>query len=94
MCSRGSQLSCIVVEDAFKCFVGREFGVKAARPEQVEGDVRLRDEAVPEVEWKGQMCRADGTFGCVTAVRVRWSELVGNVFVAIVGFNCCQGFIV
>ena len=85
--------------------MGREFRVKAARPEQVEGDVRLWDEAVPEVEWKGRMCRAedsdemvfpggDGTFGCVTAVRVRWSELVGNVVVAIVGFNCCWGFIV
>ena len=78
--------------------MGREFRVKAARPEQVEGDVRLWDEAVPEVEWKGWMRRAEdgdemvfpgteGMFGCVTAMRVRWSELVGNVVVAIVVFN-------
>jgi hypothetical protein len=99
------QRGAVKIKDAMDMCIGREMRVKTAGPKEVESLQGLGDQAVPQVERKVRICRAqacdemifkctDGAFGGVPAVDVGRRELGIDVVIGQVLEESLGGFIV
>jgi hypothetical protein len=69
---------------------GRELWIQSRGSQEIQRDLRLWQESVPQVQWKGGVNRGepghkvflespDGAFSSVASMAVRWHQLVSDI---------------
>ena len=80
----------IKVERSMKGSIRGQFRVEATVAEEIHSKFALWEKTVPFLSWVIQICNAqrcdnmcfeglNGSFGCITAINMRWNELVGDL---------------
>ena len=103
--SRGSKRRFVEIKVAVELRPQGELWVEPGAAKQVQGDKRLGNEAIPEVQGEVFINAArtsdemvlessDGSFSRVAAVDVRWNQWEGDVFFGKELFECCGALVV